>query len=376
MLSFDSKKKSKQRVSKGRLARSLKFTPKPTTKSYSIWRDPLKSIIQPAGFIVHKMSSVTNNFGSSELAGEEESSEIDGIVGELDPGKGTLVFPQHDEVFRTSPLSSSSFIAADSVDEMNDFPMEDEDGRFNNFESNEANNSNSLGMSWNPKRDRWIPLVYRYIFPSSAFSVPKQVELTENPQQRLNTTWTLKNGHVHFNNNQENNELGPTFKFPPSLKSIMMGHDTVDSDARDVCEKLLELMDDENLMLPVVKMSSSSTSTLTFQSHCKNNHNNHNKPRENQNQNQSAPSTTAGRALLSEWSSLPSSPPPPIFHDFCNRPIPELRLSPPMSGKSIGKRLFSNSINNTTTNTTGTNSPCESPLTKRLRFSSSSSSIS
>ena len=408
MISIDSSEVNrfslKSVTRKGRLVRSLDFTNdsadsgsttknstsrprrrRPSNKktSDSIWRDPLKSVIpQSSGFTTHKMSSVTNNFMSSDLSLSSDS-EIDEMVGDLvDPGRATLVFPQHDEVFRTSPLSSSSYILEDT--ETFDAPthivgtIEGSSANFpefNYYNSTSAPNtlstsSGNVGMSWNPKRSQWIPLIYRYVFPSSAFTINQ----TQTPasSSKSTTTWSLKNGQL------TESRTTASFSFPPPKKSIMMGPDglneavssaansacKIDLDARDVCEKLLELMDDENLMLPVIKISPRSSSPLCKQQTT------HNGPAQ-QPQQQIIPGST-GKSLLSEWSSLPSSPPPPIFHDVCNRPIPELRLSPPMSGKSISKRLFPTA---TTANTATTNSPCESPLTKRLRFSTSSSSI-
>ena len=38
-----------------------------TPNSGSIWRDPLKNVIDPSGFTTHKMSSVNNNFLSSDI---------------------------------------------------------------------------------------------------------------------------------------------------------------------------------------------------------------------------------------------------------------------------------------------------------------------
>lgn len=330
-------KKRPTRNYKGRLVRSLEFTSddkclssKRTTttrksKQQSMWRD---NFLPPSnGFTTHKMSSVTNNFLSSDLINSAAASEIDEMVEDLvDPGSGTLVFPQHDEVYRSSPLSTSSFVS-DEVDTIMETTENIEPTESVEYPQNETN----FGMSWNQKQNSWIPITYRYVFPSSAFDVkPKPTKFT----------------------------------FPPPQKSIMMGPVKLDSDARDVCEKLLELIDDENLMLPVVKSSSSSQPQQAQVSH----------PYQQQQHAQitSSPhkqqSIFPSKTLLSEWSSLPSSPPPPIFHDVCNRPIPELRLSPPMTGKSVGKRLFP-------TTTAQNNSPCESPLTKRLRFSSSSSSI-
>lgn len=353
--------------SKGRLVRSLDFDPivikeksgRKSNKnpSKSIWRDSRNNLIQPAGFTTHKMSSVTNNFLSSDLLGTSitmsSDSEIDEMVDDLvEPGKKTLVFPQHDEVFRTSPLSSSSFILADDdLNEECDFIVtngSNENASVSHESQTVHHQHDPIGMTWNPKQNQWLPIVYRYIFPLTAFSLPKHNET------RNTSSWTLKNGQVHFENNN-NGPLVPraSFTFPPPQKSIMMGSpcDKINREARDVCEKLLELIDDENLMLPVVKNSPNSSSPL----------------KRNPMTGKSMTLQT-GKTLISEWSSLPSSPPPPIFHDVvCNRPIPELRLSPPMSGKSFGKRPV--------ISTQTTNSPCESPLTKRLRFSSSSSSI-
>lgn len=392
MISIDPSDKSclKSVARKGRLVRSLDFTAnnanttatKPPTSrplrrpdskkttSSSIWRDPLKSVLpQSTGFTTHKMSSVTNNFmSSSELNSSADSSEIDEMVGDLvDPGRATLVFPQHDEVFRTSPLSSSSsFILEDNETEDTDtLVIEEEGSSLPEFNFTAAAASGSVGMSWNPKRNQWIPLVYRYVFPSSAFSVNNNVCNTVTPGT---STWSLKNGQL------TESRTSPSFSFPPPKKSIMMGPNgligigggashsahsacKIDLDARDVCEKLLELMDDENLMLPVVKISTRSSSPVGKSS----------------NNTAAAPAAANQlKTLLSEWSSLPSSPPPPIFHDVCNRPIPELRLSPPMTGKSFSKRLFPVT---SAAAAASTNSPCESPLAKRLRFSSSSSSI-
>ena len=409
MISIDS---SEARISslksvarKGRLARSLDFTKHHTTTnsvsrprrrtalkktSDSIWRDPLKSVLpQSTGFTTHKMSSVTNTFMSSDLVSSSSSSdsEIDEMVGNLvDPGRATLVFPQHDEVFRTSPLSSSSYGLEDSENvDAADFPVtEDSPTNFPEFNfynsttgSNNSAASGNVGMSWNPKRNQWIPLIYRYVFPSSAFAINNNVS-NNTPltiSSKSTTTWSLKNGQL------TESRSTASFSFQPPKKSIMMGPDglngtasdsktsacKVDLDARDVCEKLLELMDDENLMLPVVKISTRSSSPLNK---CRlvNNGTKNCTTSQQQQQQQIIPGNT-GKSLLSEWSSLPSSPPPPIFHDVCNRPIPELRLSPPMTGKSVSKRLFPANAAITT------NSPCESPLTKRLRFSNSSSSI-
>ena len=386
MISIDpqSKKSSLKSVTrKGRLVRSLDFTdPNPanarTRRPKSIWRDQTVAP-QSTGFTTHKMSSVTNNFMTSDLSVSSDS-EIDEMVGDLvEPGRATLVFPRHDEVFRTSPLSSSSYILEDTNDEPSDdvpvIPVAEPE--FNNF-CNSAD-APTMGMSWNPKRNQWIPLIYRYVFPSSAFTVNNNNTFNSNNNTCNNptrTTWSLKNGQLtDTSSSNTSNRKSSSFSFPPPKKSIMMGPDgltrpacvtvnnnnCIDLDARDVCEKLLELMDDENLMLPVVKISprgsSPSNNTTTV-----NNALAHNPP-------------ITGKSLLSEWSSLPSSPPPPIFHDVCNRPIPELRLSPPMSGKSISKRLFPNAIAVSTTAANNANSPCESPLTKRLKFSSSSSSI-
>jgi hypothetical protein len=367
---------------KGRLVRSLEFTDttsstnkrsnnsrrcrtRPITKSsISMWRDPLKNVLPTSnGFTTHKMSSVTNNFLSSDSHSNDptsasSSSEIDEMVEELvDPGSGTLVFAQHDEVFRSSPLSNSSFTT--EIDGIDEFDTNADNTNNNNPNNNilhnfitynlDTNNENNFGMSWNPKQNKWVPLIYRYVFPSSTFDT----STIGNFCLANKTNWTLKNGQITTTVTAINSSSSScaSFTFPPPQKSIMMGPVKLDSDARDVCEKLLELIDDENLMLPAVKSSQPSSSP--------------------QKQHQIIPSVAAGnKILLSEWSSLPSSPPPPIFHDVCNRPIPELRLSPPMTGKSIGKRLFpTNSV------TTTVKSPCESPLTKRLRFSSSSSSI-
>lgn len=383
-VSASSKRKSQTSRPKGRLVRSLEFTDtvpntskrsrnprrcrtnKSTTKSsLSMWRDPIKNVLpQSNGFTTHKMSSVTNNFLSSDLHSIDSSSsasEIDEMVEDLvDPGKGILVFPQHDEVFRSSPLSNSSFIA--QIEDLDEFPIGGENSfnheaviedNHNGFVAYNPNNESNFGMSWNPKQNKWVPLIYRYVFPSSAFNISGSVVDSTSVNK---TKWTLKNGQI---TTDLSSNSSASFTFPPPQKSIMMGPVKLDSDARDVCEKLLELIDDENLMLPVVKSSLPPSSPP-------------------QKQAQIIPSSlnNAGtKTLLSEWSSLPSSPPPPIFHDVCNRPIPELRLSPPMTGKSIGKRLFPTAITVTTTSTAASNSPCESPLTKRLRFSSSSSSI-
>ena len=374
MISIDSVDKVTKRSSrgKGRLVRSLEFTPKPaanhkprkpTTKSSaSMWRDPLKNVLPSStGFTTHKMSSVTNNFISSDLnnplsSASSSSSEIDEMVEDLvDPGSGTLVFPQHDEVFRSSPLSNSSFIAEieelEGFDNFADYAANNENFNGDNIETYQNTNESNFGMSWNPKQNKWVPLIYRYIFPSSAFDTSTTtINNSHNSGARItgsSSKWTLKNGQL--TTTAPSTASTATFTFPPPQKSIMMGPARSDSDARDVCEKLLELIDDENLMLPVVKTSHPVSSSSP-------------------NKHQIIPPTGGNKTLLSEWSSLPSSPPPPIFHDVCNRPIPELRLSPPMSGKSIGKRLFQAA--------TTQNSPCESPLTKRLRFSSSSSSTS
>lgn len=366
---------------KGRLVRSLEFTDytaikrsktttgrrcrtKSTTKSsISIWRDPLKNVLPPSkGFTTHKMSSITNNFVSSDLKSidySSSSSEIDEMVEDLvDPGSGTLVFPQHDDVFRSSPLSSSSFIA--QIEELDEFDLDPNvstNEASHNFEqvTYQNSNENNFGMSWNPKENKWVPLIYRYVFPSSSFDISTTVSRCSDSVNK--TKWSFKNGQITMN---PPNPSTATFSFPPPQKSIMMGPVKLDSDARDVCEKLLELIDDENLMLPVVKSSHPVSSESPQKQH----------------QLVSSATTataTGNKTLLSEWSSLPSSPPPPIFHDVCNRPIPELRLSPPMTGKSIGKRLFP--VTSVVTTKTSSNSPCESPLTKRLGFSSSSSSI-
>lgn len=360
---------------KGRLVRSLEFNDpstsetttsinkrsnnprrcrtKPSAKSsMSMWRDPINNPLSN-GFTTHKMSSVTNNFISSDLHSSSSESEIDEMVEDLvDPGSGTLVFPQHDEVFRSSPLSSSSFTA--QIEELDEFKIEPisnnncaDSHNFVTYNPNE----NNFGMSWNPKQNKWVPLIYRYVFPSSSFDINPNT----NPSCVNKTKWTLKNGQITTDYSLTSTSSA-SFTFPPPQKSIMMGPVKLDSDARDVCEKLLELIDDENLMLPVVKSSLPASSP-------------HKQQQPPHQHHQITAAATGNKTLLSEWSSLPSSPPPPIFHDVCNRPIPELRLSPPMTGKSIGKRLFQ------TTTATATNSPCESPLTKRLRFSSSSSSI-
>ncbi len=372
--------------SKGRLVRSLEFedihttalsttantttAPSKSTRSCnkkrsspvkSIWR---KNVIDPVGFTTHKMSSITNNFLSSDVhVSSSSSSSVEDMVGDLvDPGRGTLVFAQHDEVFRTSPLSSSSsFIIEDQDQSYEDETVSifetETSCNFSNFPDDDGQ-QDSLGMTWNPKQNQWLPLIYRYVFPSSAFSIPKKHQ--QKQQQNVqNVSWSLKNGQF----------ITPTatFTFPPAQKSIMMGRHCDDKDARDVCEKLLELMEDENLMLPVVKVPSQCSSPIEASLNAQ--------PGNTTSLASSAavapPQVIPLKSLLSEWSSLPSSPPPPIFHDvLCNRPIPELRLSPPMSGKSvIGKRPNPNPT------CTTVNSPCESPLTKRLRFSSSSSSI-
>ena len=225
-------------------------------------------------------------------------------------------------------------------------------------------------MTWNTKQNQWLPLIYRYVFPSSAFNIEKQNHHQNSSTSSASTSWSLQNGHINFDTKKSTRN--PSFTFPPPQKSIMMGphcfHDK--DDARDVCEKLLELIDDENLMLPVVKISSQCNSPIM-------------KPNKktciNANCNLTDTSNTVlpqqtqiGKCLLSEWSSLPSSPPPPIFHDVIyNRPIPELRLSPPVSSKSVAKHRPCTLATTATT----INSPCESPLSRRLRFSSSSSSV-
>lgn len=404
MLSFDPIDKSslKSVNRKGRLARSLDFKTNETeTKktnrqasnkksSVSIWRDPLKSVLpQSSGFTTHKMSSVTNNFMSSDLISSD--SEIDEMVGDLiEPGRGTLVFPQHDDVFRTSPLSSSSFSITEDNEGDDNIVIDQLNYNNENLYESEINyyptntNNENVGMSWNPKRNQWIPLIYRYVFPSSTFTVNTSISnnsissAKSSSSSSSSSSWSLINGQFI-----ESNTSSASFSFPPPKKSIMMGPNGInsiitnttqssmcstknsDSDARDVCEKLLELIDDENLMLPVVKMSS-NPSPRSKSSACPP------LPVAQTPHKQIIP----GKSLLSEWSSLPSSPPPPIFHDVCNRPIPELRLSPPMTGKSISKRLFPTATTTTiATPNASVNSPCESPLTKRLRFSSSSSSI-
>lgn len=380
--SIQSKGTRKKSRGRGRLVRSLEFTSKSTTRanqrgkgqqkkpnaSASIWRDPAKNVLSPScGFTTHKMSSVTNNFMSDDLETESEIDEVVvGMVGDLDPGRGTLVFAQHDEVFRSSPLStSSSFIPAEEQDEQQPFDHFEQTGHNTDFytEGNEnfypSNNTaqtdenHDVGMAWNPKQNKWVPLIYRYVFPASAFNQTSSSSAATNNSSSI-VSWSLNAGK----STTSAATTGHSFKFPPPKKSIMMGPDglvpgsgVVDADAREACEKLLELIDDENLMLPVRTSLRSSSPTVTITAQ---------------------PTLNQGRTILSEWSSLPSSPPPPIFHDVCNRPIPELRLSPPLTGKSLGKRLFANAISAPSAISA---SPCESPLTKRLRFSSSSSSI-
>ena len=400
--SIESVSISTNKKGRGRLARSLEFTTKSKSKSKSnyqtktqaidssIWRDPIKNVLpHSTGFTAHKMSSVTNNFMSSDNfndyddvnGGEIETSEIEEIVEDLDPGRGALVFLQHDEVFRTSPLSSSNSFEYQENDNYNDDNNENENDSlaFDNYpidststgtsngndngtgiliSNTESNNSiGEIGMSWNPKQNRWIPLIYRYVFPSSAFSVAtKSLRINNNDD----TAWSLKTGKNHYNSSSSRSY---SFKFPPPQKSIMMGPNGLlinsEKEAREACEQLLDLIDDKNLAIPLQNSHVVDDNNNICPRACASNA----KPL---NSSISNPNAT-GRSILSEWSSLPSSPPPPIFHDVCNRPIPELRLSPPMTGKSIGKRLFQTTISN---------SPCESPLTKRLRFSSSSSSIS
>lgn len=403
MISVDSVenvRSSKRRInskSKGRLVRSLEFDPKSSNQNQNqnqkqkstrdsisrnksscagnnnnnnIWRDPIKNVIHPAGFTTHKMSSVTNNFMSSDFNSSSSTSEIDEMVEDLvDPGSETLVFPQHDEVFRSSPLSTSSYNDNDNDsdnDHSNFYTHVDETINENDNQLCQNENNNCVGMSWNQKQNKWVPLLYRFVFPSSAFTPSTSNTTTSST---TTTEWSIKNGQLH-----QSQQPRASFKFPTPKKSIMMGPDgllenksksrKVDSDARDVCEKLLELMDDENLMLPVLKLSPRGSSPPVSTS--------------------TKIANQPQKSLISDWSSLPSSPPPPIFHDICNRPIPELRLSPPMTGKSsIGKRLFplnatinnyQQSSNNQNNNYNYNNSTCESPLTKRLRFSTSTTS--
>lgn len=346
-------KQSTRQTNKRRLADSPK-----------IWRtrQQLETIAAyPPTLTAHKMSSVGNAFASDDLYGSFERS---------DP---LILLPQHTEVLRSSPLSipEATFITERQIiEELSESENEDEFEEEENAVTINTINAKQFhvgqlpleqavpvdyGMAWNPRQNQWISLIYRYVFPASAFDLPKSMSkaapVTNEPNKK-----------------QIHKKSLPSFAFPPPQESIMMGSDSLkpaftkeqissEAEAREACQKLLELIDDETLMLPSIR---SSTSQLKLDAPT------------NSNTNMSAqnapPKSAPLRSLHSEWSSLPSSPPPPIFHDVCNRPIPELRLSPPATAKqgTSAKKLFSAQQH------VGT----ESPLTKRLRMSSSASSSS
>lgn len=345
---------STRQANKRRLANSPK-----------IWRtrQQLETIAAyPPTLTAHKMSSVGNAFASDDLYGSFERS---------DP---LILLPQHTEVLRSSPLSipEATFNTdRQIIEELSESEVED-----NEFEEEEnavtINTINAkqfhagqlpleqavpvdYGMAWNPKQNQWVSLIYRYVFPASAFDLPKSMSKATPMANETSKKQIAKKSL-------------PSFAFPPPRESIMMGSDSLtpaftkeqissEAEAREACQKLLELIDDETLMLPSIR---SSKSELKLDAPTNNNTNTN---------AQNAPSKSAAlRSLHSEWSSLPSSPPPPIFHDVCNRPIPELRLSPPATAKqgTSAKKLFSAQQH------VGT----ESPLTKRLRMSSSASSSS
>lgn len=319
----------------------------------ALWRDHLDSL-DYTNNTHHKMSSVTNNFMSDDR--EYDDHHHDPFTSEAE----LIITPRHNDPIRTSPLSSSFSSIGEGEAEAEekdlfsdiDIPIE-ETTPYNNTQTlyeehcprTDTRYSDApvdFGMSWNPKQNQWVSLIYRYVFPATAFDIPRS---TAEGSSSRRFTWSINSKHNTSSSScssavKLDESEQKSFTFPPQQESIMMGNhpSSTDSDARDACLKLLDLIDDENLIINRTPRKTTTT-------------------------------TPAIRSLHSEWSSLPSSPPPPIFHDVCNRPIPELRLSPPMTGKSLGKRLFPSVM------TAAGTSAAESPLSKRLRFSSSSTSL-
>ncbi len=322
----------------------------PQTPSPKIWRTRAQlETLTFAPLTAHKMSSVGNAFASDDLYGSfddsvaEESALMIRSTAEDSP---SIIYPQHTDVMRSSPLSIQS------DDEVNNQSL--------NFSFpvvlNESGVEGGL-MTWNQRGNQWISLVYRYVFPASAFDVPSSAR----PQKP--TAPTRLPPSTAFSPHKAR-RVQSSFSFPPPQESIMMGSGSLtpafakeqissEAEAREACQKLLQLIDDESLMLPLMRSSLESLKSVA----------------EAQSAVKPVTNNKTLRSLHSEWSSLPSSPPPPIFHDGYNRPIPELRLSPPMTTKqgASSKKLFFATQQNAIT---------ESPLTKRLRMSSSASSSS
>lgn len=390
-----------KKQSNGKAAAAAAPTPSP-----KIWRTraQLETLTFAPMTTAHKMSSVGNAFPSDDLY-----SSFDQSIAEDDPvllirsitedPELQLVYPQHNEVARSSPLSipeatfevneddgqveaeaegnsdSEELLYSATMAEENIIPM-------NLFATGDAHvPANDCGMTWNQKGNQWVSLAYRYVFPASAFDIPSSTRVIKQTQPQQQP------GGLHgsaafspFRRNAQSvvapNKPQPSFSFPAPQASIMMGSDSLtpaftkehissEAEAREACQKLLQLIDDEALMLPLMRSSTESLRSAAVAE----------TPKANDHSSTANPACSIAnktlRSLHSEWSSLPSSPPPPIFHDGCNRPIPELRLSPPLTVKqgASAKKLFAAAAANQPGLT-------ESPLTKRLRMSSSASSSS
>lgn len=289
-------------------------------RNKSIWRDPQCHAAAGNGpALQHKMSSIGNALMSDDLAPANKPAHSQHTT--------THMFQPR----RRSPLSAP--VDTDSCPRAVSSPLSE---------------ALEFAMAWNHKQSQWVSLVYRYVFPPDPFLPAKSQR-----SQRA-----------------EDARAGPhpssSFRFPTApdtalitatsqvaiLHSMPTDLASSEFEAREACQKLLELIDDQNLALvasiktdaPKDPAGAPSTAPPT-------------KP--------TIPTSTL-RSLHSEWSSLPSSPPPPIFHDLNYRPIPELRLSPPtsVSAKKLAATMRYPIAN-----------PSESPLTKRMRSSASSSSL-
>jgi len=282
-------------------------------RNQSIWRDPQCQLATGSGPATqHKMSSIGNTFMSDDLSPGNKASA------------GHMFQPP-----RRSPLSAA---------------VEIEHSLHSAASSSPLSEALEYAMAWNQKQGQWVSLAYRYIFPGDPF--------TSATSQRSQRAEDARSNNLH----------GPSFRFPAPpdtaliagtspvtiLHSVPLDLASSEVEAREACQKLLELIDDQNLAavasvhVEVPRDTHALPSAVVI--------------------NKANIPTSTLRSLHSEWSSLPSSPPPPIFHDLNYRPIPELRLSPPNSVSAKKRHVATSSV-------------AESPLTKRMRSSVSSSSL-